>query len=175
MLDAALPAANASNAAFVAGSAGFGSSSTVAVVVVVNVLVVDVLVVDVLVVDVLDVVVDVLADEVVVPGCVVVGVGVCASPADDVPAHPATTSNTARTLPRETTRKWSRCTMATVPGAAVQSQDSTRKESCEAMSEEPGYGPLAHHHDIAAPRSVASDRDELGAERRPRTAAIDGA
>ncbi len=120
MLAAALLAASASNTAFVAGSAGFGNCSTVVVVDVLEV---------VLVVDVLEDEVDVLEDEVVVSGSVVVGVGV--SPADDVPAHPATTSNTARTLPRETTRKWSRCTMATVPGVAVQSQDSTRKDNAE--------------------------------------------
>jgi hypothetical protein len=131
MLSVALPVVSASKAAFVAGSAGFGSASTVemVVVVVVVVLVVVVLVVVVLVVVVLVVVVLVVVVEGVVVEVVLVGLAVevvlvdGAPPADDAPAHPARTSDAATMVPRQATRKRPVCTMATVPGTLLRGQD----------------------------------------------------
>ena len=108
-----------------------------------------VVVVDVLVVEVVLVVVEGVVEvvEVVPAGLVVEVVLVDGAPlADDAPAQPARTSDAATMAPRQATRKGPGCTMATVPG-------------CCARGQEP----------------VASDQDELGAERRSRTAASDGA
>ena len=131
MLTAKFPVANASNAAFVAGSAGFAHASTVVVVVLVVVVVVVLLVVVVLVVVVVVLmvvaVVLVVGVDVVMSDSDVVGAGVGdgASPADDSSAHPAMTSDIAIMTPRQATRKGPGCTVATVPGELLRGQVGT--------------------------------------------------
>ena len=135
MLTAEFPVANASNAAFVAGSAGSAHASTVVVVVLVVVVVVVLLVVvvEVVVLVVVVVVLMVVAVVLVVGVDVVMsdsdvvgaGVGDGASPADDSSAHPAMTSDIAIMTPRQATRKGPGCTVATVPGELLRGQVGT--------------------------------------------------
>ncbi len=77
--------------------------------------------------------------------------------ADEVTSEQATTSSaTATMMPARATRMGPASTEATVPGVALLSQDSTRRA-------------------VASSLSVASKAHDLGAERRSRDVARDGA